>query len=148
MGCALGGGVAALSRAYLFGASPLDVATYAVIASMVALVAVIAVFLSNVPEGLSSAAGMKKAGRSAAYIFGLWSGIALVSGLSSWVGYVVFAGLGDAVVAATQAVAAGAILAMIADTMIPEAFEATHDYAGFITVAGFLAAFALSKMGG
>jgi ZIP family zinc transporter len=37
---------------------------------------------------------------------------------------------------------------MIADTMIPEAFEATHDYSGFITVAGFLAAFALSKVFG
>lgn len=114
----------------------------------VSFVAVVAVFLSNVPEGLSSAAGMTKAGRSAAYIFGLWGGIALVSGLASWLGYVVVAGLGDTVVAATQAVAAGAILAMIADTMIPEAFEETHDYAGFITVAGFLAAFALSKMGG
>lgn len=113
----------------------------------VSMVAVIAVFLSNVPEGLSSAAGMRKAGKSAAYIFGLWAGIALISGLAAWLGYVVFAGLGDAVVAATQAVAAGAILAMIADTMIPEAFEATHDYAGFITVAGFLAAFTLSKMG-
>lgn len=114
----------------------------------VSLVAVIAVFLSNVPEGLSSAAGMKSAGRSAAYIFGLWSGIAAISGLAAWIGYVAVAGLGDAVVAATQAVAAGAILAMIADTMIPEAFEVAHDFAGFITVAGFLAAFALSKLGG
>lgn len=113
----------------------------------VSLVAVIAVFLSNVPEGLSSAAGMKKAGRSAAYIFGLWGGIAATSGVAALVGYVVFAGLGDAVIAATQAVAAGAILAMIADTMIPEAFEATHEYSGFITVAGFLAAFALSHIG-
>jgi ZIP family zinc transporter len=51
------------------------------------------------------------------------------------------------VIAATQAVAAGAILAMIADTMIPEAFELVHDYAGLITVAGFLAAFVLSKLG-
>ncbi|MGQ9368917.1 ZIP family metal transporter [Azospirillum sp. ST 5-10] len=114
----------------------------------VSLVAVIAVFLSNVPEGLSSAAGMKRAGRSAAYVFGLWGGIAAVSGIAASAGYVVFAGLGDAVVAATQAVAAGAILAMIADTMIPEAFAETHDFAGFITVAGFLAAFALSNLGG
>jgi ZIP family zinc transporter len=51
-------------------------------------------------------------------------------------------------VAATTAVAAGAILAMLADTMIPEAFAEAHDFAGLITVAGFLAAFALSKMGG
>ena len=47
-----------------------------------------------------------------------------------------------------NAIAAGAILAMIADTMMPEAFETAHEYAGFITVAGFLAAFALSKLGG
>jgi len=51
-------------------------------------------------------------------------------------------------VAATTAVAAGAILAMLVDTMIPEAFDEARDFAGLITVAGFLAAFALSKMGG
>ena len=51
------------------------------------------------------------------------------------------------VVAATMAVAAGAVLAMLVDTMIPEAFEETHDFAGLITVLGFLAAFALSKSG-
>ena len=45
-------------------------------------------------------------------------------------------------------VAAGAILAMLADTMIPEAFEVAHNFAGLITVAGFLAAFCLSKLGG
>lgn len=114
----------------------------------VSLVAVIAIFLSNVPEGLASAAGMKKAGRSAAYVFGIWAGIALVSGAASLAGYTVFSGFSPGVIAATQAVAAGAILAMIADTMIPEAFEQAHDYAGLITVAGFLAAFALSKLGG
>ena len=42
----------------------------------------------------------------------------------------------------------GAILAMLADTMIPEAFESAHDFAGLITVAGFLAAFVLTKIGG
>lgn len=46
-----------------------------------------------------------------------------------------------------NAIAAGTILAMIADTMIPEAFETAHEYAGFITVAGYLCAFALSKLG-
>ncbi len=114
----------------------------------VSWVAVVAIFLSNVPEGLSSASGMKKAGRSAVYVFGLWTGIAVVSGLAALAGYTVFAGFSAEVIAATQAVAAGAILAMIADTMIPEAFELVHDYAGLITVAGFLAAFALSKLGG
>lgn len=113
----------------------------------VSWVAVVAIFLSNVPEGLSSAAGMKRAGRSALYVFGLWSGIALISGFAAFIGYAVFAGFSYEIIAATQAVAAGAILAMIADTMIPEAFERAHDYAGLITVAGFLAAFTLSKIG-
>lgn len=114
----------------------------------VSMVAVIAIFLSNIPEGLSSAAGMKQAGRSAAYIFGIWAGIAFISGVAALVGYTVFQGFSDEIIAATTAVAAGAILAMLADTMIPEAFEVAHDFAGLITVAGFLAAFMLSKLGG
>ncbi|KQQ97359.1 ZIP family metal transporter [Massilia sp. Leaf139] len=114
----------------------------------VSLVAVSAIFLSNVPEGLSSAAGMKKAGRGAAYIFGIWGAIALASGLAALAGFTLFEGVPPAGVAATNAVAAGAILAMLADTMIPEAFEEAHDFAGLITVLGFLAAFALSKTAG
>ena len=113
----------------------------------VSLTAVIAIFLSNIPEGLSSASGMKKAGRSALYIFGLWTGITVISGIAALLGYVIVGDLGPEVVAATNAVAAGAILSMIADTMIPEAFEANHDYAGLVTVIGFLIAFGLSHLG-
>jgi ZIP family zinc transporter len=115
---------------------------------VVSFVAVIAIFLSNIPEGLSSAAGMKKAGRSATYIFGVWVGIALISGVASLIGYSVFRNFSPDVIAGTTAVAAGAILAMLADTMMPEAFETAHDLAGLITVAGFLASFVLSKLGG
>lgn len=114
----------------------------------VSRVAVVAVFLSNVPEGLSSAAGMKKAGRTAVYIFGVWGVITLVCGLSALTGYTLFQSFSPEVIAATTAVAAGAILAMLVDTMIPEAFEGTHNLAGLVTVAGFLAAFVLSKLGG
>ncbi|MCB8821553.1 ZIP family metal transporter [Microvirga rosea] len=112
----------------------------------VGLVAVAAIFLSNLPEGLSSAAGMQKAGRSATYIFGIWSGIALASAVAAMLGCWAFAGAPPGVVAFVTAVAAGAILAMLSDTMIPEAFEIAHDYAGLITVAGFLAAFTLSRV--
>lgn len=112
----------------------------------VSLVAVVAVFLSNIPEGLSSAAGMKQSGRSAGYVLGVWGGIALISGVAALVGYTVFQQYSNAVVAATTAVAAGAILAMLVDTMIPEAFEQTHEFAGLITVIGFLLAFLLSKL--
>ncbi len=114
----------------------------------VSLVTVGAVFLSNVPEGLSSAAGMRKAGRSARYIFGVWGSIAVASGLAAFLGCFAFSGAGSEIVAATNAVAAGGILAMLADTMIPEAFEEAHEYTGLITVFGFLIAFVLSKLEG
>ena len=112
----------------------------------VSLVAVIAIFLSNVPEGLSSSAGMKQAKRSPAYVFGVWSGIAAISGVASLVGYVGFRHVSPDIIAATIAVAAGAILAMLADTMIPEAFAESHNFAGLVTVLGFLAAFILTKL--
>ena len=112
----------------------------------VSLVAVIAIFLSNIPEGLSSSAGMRNAGRKPVYVFAIWGGIALISGIASFAGYAVFAHFNQEIIAATTAVAAGAILAMLADTMIPEAFETAHNYAGLITVFGFLCAFILTKV--
>ena len=66
---------------------------------------------------------------------------ALAAAIGCWA----FADASPAIVAFVTAVAAGAILAMLSDTMIPEAFEVAHDYAGLITVAGFLAAFTLSR---
>jgi ZIP family zinc transporter len=112
----------------------------------VSVVTVIAIFLSNLPEGLSSSAGMKKAGRSPAYVFGVWGGIALISGLASLCGYAFFGHFSSGIIAATTATAAGAILAMLSDTMIPEAFEYAHAFTGLITVTGFLIAFIISKL--
>ena len=112
----------------------------------VSLPIVAAIFLSNFPEGLSSSAGMKSAGLSAGYVFSLWAGIATVCGAGSVVGYHFFADVPQEYVAIAQGVAAGAMLAMIADTMIPEAFDEAHDAAGLITAAGFLAAFLLSHL--
>ena len=114
---------------------------------IVSSVTVAAIFLSNLPEGLSSAAGMKAAGHSPRSIFSIWGGIALSSGLAAIAGYSLFRTAAPETVAATTAVAAGAILAMLVDTMIPEAFDDAHEYAGLITVLGFLTAFALSKAG-
>jgi ZIP family zinc transporter len=116
-------------------------------AGTVAFVAVIAVFLSNIPEGLSSSAGMKAEGRTLPLVIALWAGIAVAAGIAAWAGYVLFAGVDERGVALVQAIAAGAILTMVVDTMVPEAFEGTHDYAGMIAVTGFLSAFALSKIG-
>ncbi len=72
----------------------------------------------------------------------------MVSGLASYCGYAIFKNFSPDVIAATVAVAAGAILAMLSDTMMPEAFEEGHAFIGVITVLGFLAAFILTKVGG
>jgi ZIP family zinc transporter len=104
-----------------------------------------AIFISNVPEGLSSAAGMKAKGRSAHYVFGVWTGIAAASGLAGLLGCLLLQDAGPDTVALITATAAGAILAMVADTMIPEAFERTHLYAGLLATLGFLVAFTISR---
>lgn len=109
---------------------------------------VVAVFLSNLPEGLSSAAGMKDAGRSARYVFGVWCSIALASALAAAAGYALLGDASPQLVAVITAVAAGAILTMLADTMIPEAFEQAHALTGLITAVGFLLAFVVSRVGG
>lgn len=114
----------------------------------IGLVAFAAIFMANLPEGLSSAAGMKKAGRSPRYVFGLWGGIVLVSGLAALCGYAVFRNFPLEIIAATSAVAAGAILAMLVDTMIPEAVKVTRNITGMMAVIGFLLAFAISKLSG
>jgi ZIP family zinc transporter len=90
---------------------------------------------------------MKRSGRSAAYVFGVWGGIAVASGLAALVGYLALGGAPPEAVAVITAVAAGAILTMVADTMIPEAFERTRTWTGVITTLGFLVAFAIDVAG-
>ena len=104
-----------------------------------------AIFLSNFPEGLSSALGMRKAGRSAAYIFGLWIAIALISGLASLLGAAFLGHAPAALIALVNAVAAGALLTMVSDTMLPEAVEGEHGATGLLVVIGLLLAFTISQ---
>jgi zinc transporter, ZIP family len=113
----------------------------------VSLSVLAAVFISNVPEGMSSAAGMKSNGRSATYVFGVWGSIAAVSAIAALVGALALDGAPPEAIAVITAVAAGAILTMIADTMIPEAFEETRTWTGVITTVGFLVAFAIDRAG-
>lgn len=109
----------------------------------VSIATVVAIFLSNLPEGLSSAAGMRAAGHGARYVFGLWAGIAVASGAAAAAGLLAGDALGTSGVAVVTAFAAGAILAMLADTMLPEAVEGAPEATGLMAAAGFLAAFAL-----
>ena len=105
-----------------------------------------AVFISNLPEGLASAAGMRSAGRSRGYVFTLWGSIAVISGLAALAGYALLGGASVTVMATITALAGGAILAMIADTMIPEAYSRVHLLTGLVTVVGYLSAFAMAHL--
>ncbi|MCD7061077.1 ZIP family metal transporter [Pelagibacterium xiamenense] len=103
-----------------------------------------AILLSNFPEGLSSAAGMKKAGRGPAQVLGMWVAIAVLLGVSAMVGVALLRYADPWLLAMVNAVAAGALLSMIVDTMIPDAVEDEHSGTGAIVVAGLLLAFAIS----
>ena len=105
-----------------------------------------AVFMSNVPEALTAAADLRKEGHQPTWIIGLWVGVALVSGLAAALGYWLLGGMGSGAVPLIQAFAAGAILTMLADTMIPEAFAEGGDLTGLATVFGFATAFLLSTV--
>lgn len=105
---------------------------------------VAAVFLSNVPEALSAATGLRAAGRSTAWILALWTGVAGLTAVSAAAGYALLGDASPAVIGVIQAFAAGAILTMLADTMLPEAFEDAGPEVGLVTVAGFALAFLLS----
>ena len=103
-------------------------------------------FLANVPQGLSSASGMRKAGRSTRYIFTVWAAILLSSGIAAVAGYLLLGSAAPALSAAILAFAAGGVLAMLAESMIPEAFADSQPFIGLITVVGFLVAFLIIKM--
>ena len=111
------------------------------------LATVSAFFLTNVPEALSSSAGMRRAGRSARYVFSVWTGIALMISLAAAVAALVLRGTGPEVRGTVDALAAGAILALVSETMIPEAFHGSPQFNGLLLVAGFVALLILLVLG-
>ena len=104
-----------------------------------------AVLLSNVPEGFSASADLKQEGRQPRWILGLWFAVVLVSATSAALAFVLFDAAGPAI-PFVQAFAAGGLLTMLVDTMIPEAFDDGGDLAGLVTVLGFALAFLLSAV--
>ncbi|MGH8774300.1 MAG: ZIP family metal transporter [Jiangellaceae bacterium] len=105
-----------------------------------------AVFLSNLPEAMSATAGLSKAGVKPSRLMLLWGGTTLVSGIAAAVGHALLADASGGSVALVQAFAAGALLTMLADTMIPEAYEFGGAATGLFTVLGFSVAFGLSTL--
>lgn len=105
-----------------------------------------AVALSNLPEGLSSATGMRASGRTVRHIMALWVGIAVLSGVAAGLGYVFLDGATDDAIAFVMTFAAGAILCMLASTMLPEAAKDGGPVVGLVTAAGFLASVLLDRL--
>ena len=126
---ALGNALDAVPEALVLGIALRD--------RVVPLVLVFAFSVGNLPEALSSAAGMRIAGRSYSYILLLWSAIAIGAAVAIAAGYVGSGSLSEAWTPRLQAFGAGALLAMTAETMIPEAFHNSPRFSGLLAAFGF-----------
>jgi ZIP family zinc transporter len=103
----------------------------------VGLSLLVAVFLSNLPEAIAATSGLTSGGWSRFRIIRLWIFVAILCGLAALAGYVLFENAAPSSIAFIQSFACGAILVMLADTMIPEAYEHGGKLAGIFTVLGF-----------
>jgi ZIP family zinc transporter len=112
----------------------------------IGLAFLVAVFLSNLPEGIAGTAGLLTGGWERTRIIGLWLIVVAASAVAAFVGATVLAGTRGEVYAFILGFAGGAILTMLADTLIPEAFEHAGKAAGLATTLGFGLAFALSYL--
>lgn len=110
----------------------------------VSLAVLVAIFISNLPEGLSSSTGLAAAGRGRGQIIGTWLGVVALSGLVAAISYGALGGAGGDAIAFIEAFAAGAILTMLADEMVPSAYVAGDKLPGLATAAGFAVAALLS----
>ena len=104
------------------------------------------VALSNLPEGMSSSSGLKAAGWARGRVVAMWSLVVLVSAVSAAAGWVLLDPHSGRTGALVQAFAAGALLAMLADTLLPEAYEVEGVLTGPLVVAGFAVSLALSAI--
>jgi zinc transporter, ZIP family len=110
----------------------------------VSVAVIAAVFMSNLPEAIGASTGLERAGILRGRIYGMWAAITAITTIAAAVGFGLFDGASDGLVAFTQAFAGGALLTMLANTMLPEAFEKGGREAGLLTVLGFAVAFALT----
>ena len=127
---ALGNALDAVPEAMVLGIALRD--------PVVPLALVMAFSVGNLPVALSSTAGMRAAGRSYRYVFVLWSAIAIGAAVAIAAGYVGFGTLGQSWPPRLQAFGAGALLAMTAETMIPEAFHNSPRFSGLLAAFGFV----------
>jgi zinc transporter, ZIP family len=102
--------------------------------------------LSNLPEGMSSSSGLKAAGWPRGRVLLMWSAVVLVSAVAAAAGYAMLDPASGRTGALVQAFAGGALLAMLADTLLPEAYAVEGVLTGSLVVAGFAVSLALSAV--
>jgi len=105
-----------------------------------------AVALSNLPEGMSSSSGLRQAGWPRNQVVAMWSVVVLVSGTAAAAGYGMLGPASGRTGALVQAFAAGALLAMLADTLLPQAYAVEGVLTGSLVVTGFAVSLALSAV--
>jgi ZIP family zinc transporter len=105
-----------------------------------------AVAISNVPEAVAATSGLSKSGWPARRLLGMWTLVSLVSGAAALVGFAAFDTASPKTIAFVLSFAGGAILTMLADTMMPEAFEHGGKLVGLVTTLGFALAFGISAL--
>lgn len=106
----------------------------------------VAIFASNFPESLVGAVAMRAAGRSPGFAIAVWSAAAVLLSAAVVFGYSVFSGVDETSLSFALAFAGGAVLASLADTLMPEAFEHGRPFNSFATAAGFFVAFVLATI--
>nr|WP_269778561.1 hypothetical protein [Microlunatus antarcticus] len=112
----------------------------------VSVALLVAIFVSNLPEGIGSASDMRANGKPARTIVSLWAAVSVVCVLATVGGYALADVVGGEVKAGIDAFAAGALLVMLIDSMVPEAHSKAGNRAGLVTVLGFAVAAALSNL--
>ncbi len=105
----------------------------------------VAIVLTNFPESISSLSGLQKEGFSKAKIYIMWAIVGLLSATIAIASFVFLHDINPNTIGILEAFAAGAILAMLADTMMPEAYEEGGFTIGLLTGFGFLIALVLSR---
>ncbi|MFC3893087.1 ZIP family metal transporter [Lentzea rhizosphaerae] len=134
----------ALLAAVTLDGVPENLALGVSLAGGVSLTLLIAIFFSNLPESLVGAVAMREAGQSKATVITTWAVCALLLTAAVVLGRLVAGGLSDPVLAVALSFAGGAVLASLADTLMPEAFEHGRPLNAFATAAGFFLSFVLA----
>ncbi len=141
---AAGGVGLSLLAAVTLDGVPENIALGASLAGGASATLLLAVFVSNLPEALVGAVAMRSTGRSRGAVLGLWAGCGVLLAAAVVLGRLAAGSMSDDVLAVTLGFAGGAVLASLADTLLPEAFESAGPVTALATAAGFFLAFVLA----